>query len=202
MLYFLLHDGETFHRRIAPAFAASWRRRTFGPVAGLAADFSAVLADFADRFRLTADERPLLSSVTAATPFDRRLWRHLAGEVLLYAAADAPAIQTAQATLEALATPAQMDAIRQAHAGNRDLDFDGVPYRPSHAGLNDTDDVARLADQLAVIDPARWTESALTELADDERAEELAFARECFAALLELYEHARGRRQVVVCEDI
>jgi len=158
------------------------------------------MADFADRFHLTADERPLLAGLTAARPFDRRLWRHLAGEVLLYAAADAPAIQTAAETLGVLVRPEQRDAVRQAHTGSHDLDFEGVPYRPGQAGLNDTADVIRLADQLAVIDPAGWSEADLTDA--DERAEELAFAREFFTALRDVYVQARTRDQVVVCEDI
>jgi hypothetical protein len=201
MLYFLLHDAIAF-RRIATALAASWRRRTFGPVVELAAELDPVLTAFADRFHLTADERPLLKRLTADQPFDRRLWRHVAGEILLYAAAAAPAIQTAADTLGALVAHDHLATIQQAHAGSRDLNFDGVPYRPRHAGLNDLADVARLVDELAAIDPAAWTINHLSARPDDEPAEELAFARECFAALTELYRHARGRGHVVVCEDI
>jgi hypothetical protein len=202
MLYFLLHDADAFHGRIALALAASWRRRTFAPVAALAADLAPAIAAFADRFRLTADERPLLVTVTGGTPFDRRLWRHLAGEVLLYAAADAPAIQTAAETLEALATPGQCDAIRQAHGGSRAVAFGGVPYRPGHAGLNDVADVRRLTDELTTVNPDDWSAAALVDVADDDRADELAFATECFAALRAVYEQARARNQVVVCEEI
>jgi hypothetical protein len=82
----------------------------------------------------------------------------------------------------------------------RDLDFDGVPYRPGQAGLNETADVARLAAALAHIDPAGWREADLAS--SDEPAEELAFARECFAALREMYNRARQASQVVVCEEI
>jgi hypothetical protein len=213
MLYFLLHDAATFHRRIAPALAASWRRRDFGAVAALAAELAPALDAFAARYHLTADEQPLLRGVTAGQPFDRRLWRHLAGEVLLYAAVDAPALQTAPETLATLLAPGQpgrdewpldrLAPILQAHFGSRDLDFGGVVYRPGHAGLNDTADVARLAAELAAVDPARWTAGDLYGLADDEeRAEELAFARECFAALRAVYEQARANGQVVACEDI
>ena len=132
-------------------------------------------------------------------PFDRRLWRHVAGEILLYAGADAPAIQTAAETLTLLVTHDQREIIQQAHAGSRDLDFDGVPYRPGHAGLNDVADVARLADELAGIDSAVWSE---TNLDEDDAAEELEFARDCLAALCDLYQQARQRNQVVVCEEI
>jgi hypothetical protein len=215
MLYFLLHDASTFHRRIAPALAASWRQRTFGPVADLAAELAPVLDAFADSYHLTADEQPLLRRVTAAQSFDRRLWRHLAGEVLLYGAADAPVLQTAPETLVTLLVPGwsgdegrpgdPLPPILQAHYGSRDLDLGGVAYRPGHAGLNDTHDVARLSDDLAAVDPTHWTADALQalpDLDDAERDEELAFARECFAALRSMYGQARGQEQVVVCEEI
>jgi hypothetical protein len=206
MLYFLLHDAGGFHGRIAPALAASWRQRSFGPLAALAAELAPALGAFAERYRLTAKEQPLLRHISANQPFDRRLWRHLAGEVLLYAAADAPTLQTAPATLACLLAPEPFAPIQQAHYGSRDLDFGGAVYRPDQAGLNDVADVARLADDLAAVDTSRWTTAdlrPLPELSDDEeRAEELAFARDCLAALRALYEGARERGQVVVCEEI
>jgi hypothetical protein len=201
MLYFLLHDAVEF-RRIATTLATSWRQRRFGPIIELAVELDSAITAFADRFHLTAEERPLLAQLTADRPFDRRLWRHVAGEILLYAAADAPAIQTAPDTLAALVAPDQLATIQQAHAGNRELDFDGVPYRPGHAGLNDVNDVARLVDELAVINSANWSVQDLPAAKDDDPAEELAFACECFAALCDVYRQAGEFGQVVVCEDI
>ena len=157
------------------------------------------LAAFSDQFHLTADEQPLLAQLCADRPFDRRLWRHVAGELLLYGAAEAPAVQTAGKSLTALVSPDQREAIRQAHAGSRDLDFDGVPYRTGHAGWNDGAAVGRLAGELAQIDPTAWD---LAKLSDDDPAEELAFARECFNHLRSVYEQAQFHGQVVVCEDI
>src|SRR5262245_5899871 len=165
MLYLLLHDADAFHRRLAPALAASWHQRTLAPVADLAAELAPALDAFAERYHLTADEQPLLRRVTADTPIDRRLWRHLAGELLLYAAADAPARQTAPDTLAHLlgaernasgeAGREQSAPIRQAHYGSRDLDFGGVAYRPEQAGLNDVADVARLTEYLTAADPGQ-----------------------------------------------
>jgi hypothetical protein len=199
MLYFLVHDAAVFRDRIAPALATSWRQRAFGPLRSLAADLAPTFAAFADRYRLTADEQPLLARLTPDQPFDRRLWRHLAGEVLLYAAADAPAVQTDPETLTALVAADQRETIRQAHAGSRDLDFDGISYRPGHAGWNDSADVARLAAEFAAIDPAAWVPISLT---GDDPAEELAFASAAFASLREIYDRARDCNQVVICEDI
>jgi hypothetical protein len=141
----------------------------------------------------------MLARLTADQPFTRRLWRHVAGEVLLYAAADAPPIQTDPEALATLAAADQRETVRQAHLGSRELSFDGVPYRPGHAGWHDTNNVARLADELGRIDPGGWSGTAL---AGDEPAEELAFARECFTALRTMYESARQRGQVIICEDI
>lgn len=198
MLYFLLHDFDRF-RSWSTALATSWRRRTFTPVISLAADFEPIFAAFTERFHLTPDERPLLIQMTVGQSFDRRLWRHVAGELLLYAAADAPAIQTAAESLTLLVSPDQRETIRKAHAGCRDLAFDGVPYRPGLAGLTDAAAVVRLTDELARIDPAEWDS---TNLSEDDPTEELAFARACFDDLRTVYEQARRRGQIVVCEDI
>jgi hypothetical protein len=202
MLHFLLHDAETFERSIAPALAASWRRHSFGPLVGLAEELGPAISTFAERFHLTADEQPLVLRLSEAQPFDRRLWRHLAGEVLLYAAADAPAIQTAFETLTALVRVDERDVIHRAHAGSRGVAFDGVPYRPGNAGMNDVADVARLADGLIRIDPLGWKPADLAAANADEPAEELAFAADCLAALRELYSQASRQRHVVVCEEI
>src|SRR5262245_12650498 len=128
MLYFLLHDADAFHRRIAPALAASWHRHSFAPVVALVDELSAALAAFAERYHLTGDEEPLLRHITKGQPFDRRLWRHLAGEMLLYAAADAPPLQTAPDVLAWLVRIDGAEPIRQAHFGSRDVDFGGVAY--------------------------------------------------------------------------
>jgi hypothetical protein len=200
LLYFLLHDAGTFHNRIAPALALCWRQRNFRPLVTLAAELQPDVARFTERYHLTADERPLLMQLTAERPFDRRLWRHLAGEVLLYAAADAPTIQTAADELASLVSFDQQEIIRQAHAGNDELEFDGVRYRPGRAGINGGADVARLATALAEIDPTDWNSAAAESEVDT--AEELAFDSECLAALREMYSQAAARNQVVVCEDI
>jgi hypothetical protein len=201
MLYFLLHDAEQFHGRIAPALGASARSRSFAPVVRLRRGLGRIIGDFADRFRLLADEQPLLLKLSAKQPFDRRLWRHIAGELLLYGSADAPPFQTAEETLTALVEDGQCDLMRRAHNGSRDVDFDGALYRPGRAGINDLAEVARIADGLSVIDPANWGAVALPAELVDDPAEELAFAAECLARLRDVYEQARRTGQVVICED-
>jgi hypothetical protein len=202
MLYLLLHDSDSFHSRITPALAAGWRSRSFGPLGALAGELRSQVRIFAEQFHLTAGEQPLLLRLSADQPFNRRLWRHLAGEVLLYAAADAPPIQTAAETLAALVAADQREVIAHAHRGSRDLDFDGVLYRPGCAGINEVPDVASIAKGLATIDAEGWDVNDLPPDMADEPAEELAFAVECFAALRDLYVGARGNNYVVICEEI
>src|SRR5262249_51214591 len=147
------------------------------------------------------------------TPFDRDVWRALVGEVLLFGAAEVPEIQTATETLCCLLAPDRyrngpaprecLAPIEQAHFGSRDLVFGGGWYRPDHAGWNDLGDVARLAQYLGPIQPARWTVADLTGLRDVEAtdlAEELDYAREWFEPLRAMYHQATAAAQIMVCE--
>jgi hypothetical protein len=147
-------------------------------------------------------------------PFDRTYWRSLVGEVLLFTAVEIPEFQTCPETLCRLLAPAACDAvlpreqlppIRQAHEGSRDLIFGAAVYRPEHAGYNNAADVARLADYLAGIDPARWAAEDLGvregEDADD-LADELDFAREWFPVLAALYRRCREQGRGIVHESI
>jgi hypothetical protein len=213
--YFLLHDAEFFHRQARPALAACWRQRSFAPCRSLWAVLLPAAAAFAERYHTGAEE-PLLARVESGLPFDRDVWRLLVGEVLLYAAKEIPEIETAPDTLACLLAPAiynegshvsaRFAPIQQAHYGVRDLVFGGGYYRPEHAGWNDVDDVARLADFLASVDPGQWTVQDLAPLrgmsGDEERADELEFAREWFPDLEALYRQASAQKQVVVCETI
>jgi hypothetical protein len=94
--------------------------------------------------------------------------------------------------------------MRQAHFGTQGLVFGGGFYRPDAVGYNDREDVARLDDYLTAVDATRWTVADLAGLRafgdDDERADELEFAREVFESLRNLYRGARAAGQVVICE--
>jgi hypothetical protein len=201
-LYFLVHDAERFHRLIAPALAESARRRSFAPCRDLAAELATAVSEYSRRYHL-GDDEPLLMQIEHGQPYDRRLWTHLAGEILLFAAADVPELQTAPASLGRLIGD---DLARRAYRGSHDLAFGGRPYRPDHAGFNDAADVARLADALAAADPAAWSADALSGLpgldADDDRADELEFVREWFPTLHDLYARAKAAGQVIVCEEL
>jgi hypothetical protein len=147
--------------------------------------------------------------------FDRGTWRTLIGELLLFAADDIPEIPDIFATLALLLDPMTPWATddRQAFGpwhrlcrGTRDLRFGGVFYRPEKAGINDVDDVCKLAAYLATIDLTRRTPADLQILpgldSAEDRAGELEFIKDAFPTVRRLYEHARQHRQVIICEEI
>jgi hypothetical protein len=214
-LYHLLLDASDFHVRIRPALSAAWLGRNFDPCKGLCEALLPAARDFAQRYRLGAEE-PLLACVARGLPFDRDLWRHLVGEVLWYGAAEIPEFQTAPESLCCLLAPERYGArspdrerfapIEQVHYGSRDLVFGGAYYRPDQAGYNDAADVDRLAAYLDGLDPASWTTAGLASLegaeSEEDQTEELAFVRDWFPVLRDLYRGARLRRHVVVCETL
>jgi hypothetical protein len=212
--YFLCLDGEMFNRRIRPALAESWRQHRFEPCRELCSELLPAARDYAERYH-TGEEEPILARVAHGLPFDRACWRLLVGEVLLFAAAEIPEFQTNAETLCCLLAPDQyrsgdvprtrFASIQQVLRGSRDLTFGSAVYRPEHTGYNDAEDVARLTEYLTSVRPEHWTVEDLRDLhdvEDDERADELAFVREWFPVLVELYEHLQARGLVVVIESI
>jgi hypothetical protein len=212
-LYFFLLEAPAFQEHIRPALAAAWRQRSFAPCRALCQGLLPAVQAFGERYAI-ADEEPLVAKAARGLPFDRDYWTLLAGEVLLYAAVEVPEIEVAPDTLCAILAPERLDQepgpreqrapVEQAHFGSRDLRFGTRLYRPERVGLNDAADVDRLAAYLDTVDPNRWTVADLVRLPDlannEERAEELAFVRDWFPALQELYRRAAASGLVVVCE--
>lgn len=198
MRLFLIHDADFFHDRLGPALAAGSCRRSFVPLHALIAELHPVIESSARRDHLSADERPLLFQCHTLH-FDRRLWRHLAGELLLYAAAETPSFPTAPELLTRF-VPAEL--IERLHRGSRDVTFAGVPYRPDHARLHDVGDVAELANALAAIDPDAWRAEPLDSLPEEEREEELEYARQRLRDLRSMLESAKNHGRVIVCEEV
>jgi hypothetical protein len=194
--YFLVLDAMLFENQIRPALSACWRQRSFDSCRGLCSSLLPAARAYAETYHLGPEE-PLLSRVVAALSFDRALWRALAGEVLLFAAAEIPEFQTCEETLLRLLAPTR-ETIVQAHHGSRDLTFGAVVYRPDYAGYNNRDDVARLTDYLASVRPAEWSAEQLAGMEDAD--DEVEFAREWFPVLADLFRRVRDRGQVLVHE--
>jgi hypothetical protein len=214
-LYFLLLDAEGFHRRLRPALAAAWRLRSFEPCRPLCADLVPAARAFRERYH-TGPEEALVCRVAAGLPFDRDFWRFLAGEVLWLSAAEIPELETtpdalcrllgADRTLDLAGDRDRLAPIQQVYFGARDVVFGTAFYLPGQAGLNDSADVARLADFLAALDPRPWTPDDLADLpglADAaDRAEELELVREWLPPLQDLYRKAQRQGQVMICERV
>ena len=213
--YFLMLDAAAFEGRARPTLAAAWRQRSFEPCRAFCAELLPAAEAYAARYHL-GGERPLLTHVADGLPFGRHTWRALVAEVLLFAAVEIPEFQTCEEALCRLLAPEhggdeiggreRLPPILQAHRGSRDLTFGAAVYRPEHAGCNNAADVARLADYLAAVRPERWAPADLAGLpaagTEEERAEELAFAREWFPSLADLFRRGRERGCVLVHEHI
>jgi hypothetical protein len=196
MRHFVVHDSDFFFQRLGPALGQSYRSRSFSPIGRLIEQVESRMSAFADRYCLTDDERPMVLACRERA-FSRWLWRHYVGELLLHAAADAPSFVLAPDLLERFLEPS---LVAQIHCGSRDVVFDGIVYRPGMAGLHGQSDVVRLGTDLAAIDLGVWTVDAIASA--DDPAEELAFARQCFADLRAMIESAHLQGQVIVCEEI
>lgn len=215
MLYFYLLDQAIFLESIRPALTASWQQRSFTPCRDLCLQLLPGLPEYLAG-RTPANESPFLLHVAEGATFDRRLWHHLVGELLMFAAVDVPRIETSPAALCCLLAPDQFRErttarerfapIQQAHLGCRDLTFGNGYYRPDFAGWNQHNDVARLHDYLTAQDPTRWKIADLKplsdEASDEELTAELEYARECLTSLCELYRRVRENQQVLACETL
>jgi hypothetical protein len=213
--YFLLLDAAWFQRRFRPALAASWRQRSFQPCQALCAELADAAQTFSTTYRGSA-EGSLPAAVASGLPFDRHLWRCLVGETLLYGASEIPEIDMALERLTRLLAPGraprldgpreELTPIQQVHFGSHDLEFASAIYRPEHIGMNDLSDVRRLAEYLSSLDANAWTSADLVttdELTDEvDRQAEADYVRACFLALYRLYETARDREQIIVCESL
>ncbi len=211
-LYFYLLSSTRFEA-MCTTLARCVRERSFAPCRTLCREMAPATDAFHARYHISAEEC-MIRHVAEGLAFDRDRWRCLVGEMLMVAADEIPQIETAPDALACLVDGArrpesqpprhQLSPIEQAHYGTQDLALGAAYYRPEHAGLNDASDVRRLADFLAALRPETWRAEHLAPLAhlvaDEDRAEELAFVRDWFPALLEMYQRASGCGQVVVCE--
>jgi hypothetical protein len=208
MRYFFPIASVRFHGAIAPALAKAWTARSFAPAFDLCRELAPIGRDFIQQ-RSASQTEPMVVMIAGGTvPFRRDLWRLLCSEFLLFSAAELPELETPAATWAILLHQSMMDErpqfspIQQAIQGSRDLSFGGAYYRPDHAGWNDLADVQRLSEWMTTVDIGSWKAEELTEFDESDRVDELAFAKEWFPALREIYRRAAANGWIVVCEDV
>jgi hypothetical protein len=211
--YFLVHDRSVFEQSLRPALTAAWTQRSFAPCFAVCRDWITAAREYVGRYHVNP-EGILLFQMEQGLHFDRALWRTLAGELLLFAACEVPQIPRFVDSLVALLAPSASEnvprterpAIDQALHGSRDLAFGTALYRPQHAGYNDADDVARLAAYLTSIQSEQWTTANIPALpgleTEEDRAEEITFAREWLAVLADLYRRSAEAGRVIVLENL
>jgi hypothetical protein len=209
-IYFMVLDAGLYYNEIQPALTTSWARRSFEPCRRLSTVLHAAARKFTELYH-TGSEEPLLLQVARGIPFDRHFWQLLAGETLLFASKEIPEFPVCPDTLGALLAPAsqareslprrEWPPIYQAHYGIRYVQFGARAYRPEQAGLNNIEDVARLAEYLSKTDPTRWSDADLRGDVDS-RHEDLEDARAWFPALCDMYNRARTDGAVMVCEEL
>ena len=200
LYFYLLEQG--FFQSMARALARSFRERSFAGCHDLC---GLLLAK-----NPAAPADSLVRTLPLGLLFDRLFWQGLIGECLVHGAAEIPRLETAPHTLCSLLAPqrpaladvprVQFTPIEQVHFGSRDLRFGGGYYRPDNAGLNDREDVRRLAGYLEGIDSRLWSLDQIVNVPAEERAEELAYVRDWWPALVEMYQRARANDWVIVCE--
>lgn len=203
--YFYLLNRPWFLNDMRPALSESWRRRSFAPCI----DLCRRLSDADD-----VSDDALARHVSAGLPFDRSHWHALVSECLLLGADVMPHLPGLADALVCLVAPerlgiepterAAFSPIEQVYYGALDFRLGGGWHRPEHVGWNDAPDVERLLAYLGGVDPQTWTVAPLARLPewkdDAERAEELAYLRDWWPALVQMVAQARVNDQVIVCE--
>jgi hypothetical protein len=161
-------------------------------------------------------DEPMLEHVARGMKFNRAVWEMALGEALFYGAKEAPDTPVSFSSLRYLlgsrAGNGEFEArsiwpwIDRAMLGSRTLRLGRAVYRPQDAGWNRPAEAASLASETRSVEPEKWRESDLdlldATMDDEDRADELALAKEALQGLRMIYDRAALHEYVVVCEYI
>ena len=197
--YLLVHDRLKFEL-MRPVLATSWRRKSFRDCAPYLDAWRDAAHQYAHSYHIDPQEI-LLLSVEPKTRFASALWRTLVGELLVVTADEMPELP---GHLESLARLLPESLAVQTLEGCGDLLFGLATYRPGRSRFNSIEDNRGLLDELRAIDSSKWSAEMLLsgEMDREDASEELLFAREWFAVLLDLYERVVRDDRVIVFETI
>jgi hypothetical protein len=211
--YFLLHDSHLFEGQILPAFAGSWQGKSFEPIVALARQLEPRIAAFGDKFRMGAD-KAMLELIARGMKFNRDIWEMALGEVLYYGARETPNAPVSFGSLRfllgstgnVLTSRSDWPWIDRAILGARTLRLGRGVYHPQDAGWNSTAEAAVIAAEASRVDSEGWHEAALKQfdasLDEEDRADELALARDALQGIRAIYQQAVDSNFIVVCEQI
>ena len=197
--YLLVHDALTF-AALRPVLGDAWWQRSFLRCAPHVEEWSVAALRYAEAYHIDPAEI-LLTGFGPKTPFSSSSWRTLVGELLVVTAVEMPELPS---HLESLSRLLPSTLAKDALQGCGDLTFGLATYRPGLAGFTSAEDVRRILDELLAIDPAGWSASMLPadELDADDLDDELAYCREWFAVLVDLYERVVRDDRVIVFETM
>ncbi len=197
--YLLVHDGLRF-AHLRPILGDAWWRRSFAGCTPHVEAWRAAARQYANAYHIDPQEL-FLVGFGPKTPFTSSSWRTLVGEILVVTAVEMPELPS---HLESLARLLPPSLAKDAFQGGGDLTFGLATYRPGLAGFNTVDDNRRLLGELRAIVPAGWSTSTLLadELDEDDLLDELAYSREWFAVLVDLYERVVRDDRVIVFETM
>lgn len=152
----------------------------------------------------------LIAQVARDVAIPPSAWQTFAGELLAAGAGETPRIAVEPHLLRALLAgddphgplPARekFSPIHQVLFGARWVDFGVGVYRPDHAGINLAKDVASLTEYLLQVDPRQWRGEGLEAVWPDVE-EDLADARDWWPTLVDMYQEAKNRGWLVMCEE-
>ena len=197
--YLLVHDGLRF-AHLRPVLGDAWWRRSFVGCTPHVEAWRAAALYYANAYHIDPQEL-FLVGFGPKTSFTSSSWRTLVGEILVVTAVEMPELPSHLESLARLLPPA---LAKDALQGCGDLTFGLATYRPGLAGFNTVDDNRRLLSELRAIVPASWSASMLRadELDDEDLLDELAYSREWFAVLVDLYERVVRDDRVIVFETM
>jgi hypothetical protein len=193
---FLVHDSDFLFGVAVPALTQCWKMRTYRPGRELFELLAKRMPNFVERHRL-GSVPTLFHPAAEGLPWDRVIWRHLVGEVLLYSAESMPDIQIDEELLLAIHGP----KIYPALYGSHDILFGGF-YRPGCAGYNNANEVEQFAEYLKLLPSSPWIlpqDFRLEDLEED-RQNDFLSAKMAFPSLDEMYQDAASRGWTIVCE--
>ncbi len=196
--YYYLHSREWFEQQLIPAFANSWRRRSFDPLHRLCQSADDRITSFVEGNHLPQDGL-LLLGLDGATPFHRALWTTLVGELLLVLAEEVPLISPLPESLRRIPSEQFIAPLHDALFGRRNLVLGSTIYRPGKVGWNNFDDVVHLSK---LLDTLSVTNLSASHCITEWTAEEYEDLEDFTAQLRAMYQQSRERNCVVVAESI